>query len=212
MLSQLSIRNLAVASEIDLEFSAGMTALSGETGAGKSIILGALGLALGDRSSAQIVRHGSQRAEVNAVFDLSNLPEALAWLSQRDLDQSVECIIRRTISAEGRSRSFLNGQIVSIQDLREFSRLLIDIHSQHEHQSLMKPEIQQQLVDEFGNCTGLLNKVSADFQAWQQKSNQLQALQNRTLYAQTGYMAQQDSIPKDSATALLQPLLPRSNT
>jgi DNA repair protein RecN (Recombination protein N) len=180
MLTQLSIRNLAVASEIDLEFSEGMTALSGETGAGKSIILDALSLVLGDRSSAEIVRHNCKRAEINAIFDLRKLPQAIHWLHQRDLEQNAECIIRRTVTAEGRSRSYLNGQLVSLQDLREFSELLMDIHSQHEHQSLLKTGIQQQLVDDFGNLQQQLDIVSRCFQDWQQKTKQLQSLHSRT--------------------------------
>ncbi len=180
MLTNLSIRNLAIASELDLEFDSGMTALSGETGAGKSIILDALGLALGDRSSADIVRHGSTRAEVTAVFDLRRLGNALHWLQERELEQDSECIIRRTVTREGRSRSYINGQVVPLQDLREFSAMLMDIHSQHEHQALLRRENQQQWVDDFGRYPTLLKKVKEAFIKWQTMAQRLEQLQSQS--------------------------------
>jgi len=180
MLTQLSIRNLAVASALDLEFSDGMTALSGETGAGKSIILDALSLILGERSSAEVVRHNCKRADINAVFDLSKLAAALDWLQARDLDQHNECIIRRTVSSEGRSRSYLNGQIVSLQDLREFSRLLMEVHGQHGHQSLLRPEHQLHLVDDFGDGKQQLDQVRKSFHQWQKAAGKLDALRHRS--------------------------------
>jgi len=193
MLTQLSIRNLAVASAIDLEFADGMTALSGETGAGKSIVLDALGLALGSRTSADIVRHLCKRAEINAVFDLQELPQALSWLEDRELDQNNECIIRRTITAEGRSRSYVNGQIVPLQELRSLGALLMDIHNQHEHQSLLKPETQQQLIDNFGDCEKQRQKVCTSYKQWRAKAAQLEALlsQKEELNAKTQLLSYQ---------------------
>ena len=184
MLTHLSIRNMAIAAHLELEFAAGMTALSGETGAGKSIVLDALGLTLGDRSSADVVRHGSDRADVTAVFDLAKLPHALSWLKERELDQDCECIIRRTVTAEGRSRGYLNGQAVPMQDLREFGERLMEIHSQHEHHSLLKRETQQQLVDEFGNLTTLRSEVSQRYREWKQKSQKLEQILNQNQEAE----------------------------
>ncbi|MBU6951985.1 DNA repair protein RecN [Hahella sp. HN01] len=166
MLTHLSIRNLAIASHLELDFAEGMTAISGETGAGKSIVLDALGLTLGDRSSADIVRHGCERAEVSAVFDLRRLPEALAWLKSRELDNGAECILRRTVTNEGRSRGYLNGQPVTMQDLRELGETLMDIHSQHEHQSLLKKETHLKMVDDFGGHSQQLQQVRDHFQSW----------------------------------------------
>ncbi|OZG71687.1 DNA repair protein RecN [Hahella sp. CCB-MM4] len=178
MLTHLSIRNLAIAAHLELEFGPGMTAMSGETGAGKSIVLDALGLTLGDRSSSDVVRHGSDRADVTAVFDLANLPDAQKWLKERELDQENECIIRRTVTAEGRSRGYINGQAVPMQDLKDLGERLMEIHSQHEHHSLLKRETQQRLVDEFGNLSGLVKEVSGKYKEWKQKSDKLNALLN----------------------------------
>ncbi len=184
MLTHLSIRNMAIAAHLELEFAGGMTALSGETGAGKSIVLDALGLTLGDRSSADVVRHGSDRADITAVFDLTRLPHALNWLKERELDQENECIIRRTVTTEGRSRGYLNGQAVPMQDLREFGERLMEIHSQHEHHSLLKRETQQQLVDDYGNLAVLRNQVSHHYREWKQKSQKLTQILNQNQEAE----------------------------
>ncbi|WP_020405526.1 DNA repair protein RecN [Hahella ganghwensis] len=179
MLTHLSIRNLAIAAHLELEFGPGMTAMSGETGAGKSIVLDALGLTLGDRSSADVVRHGCDRADVTAVFDLSSLAGAQKWLQEKELDQDNECIIRRTVTAEGRSRGYINGQAVPMQELKDLGERLMEIHSQHEHHSLLKKETQQRLIDEFGNLESQVKEVSGKYRDWKQKSDKLQALLNQ---------------------------------
>ena len=155
MLTHIHVRNLAIVDEIDVELTTGMTALTGETGAGKSILVDALGLVLGDRADSAVVRHGCERAEISAGFDISDNGRATAWLTQRDLDMEGECQLRRIISREGRSRGYINGQTAPMQSLRELGELLVDIHGQHEHQSLLRSAVQQELLDAFGghqNC------------------------------------------------------------
>ncbi len=152
MLSHLSIKHLTLVDTLDLDFSTGMSVLTGETGAGKSILLGALGLAIGDRADSSLVSSGQERAEVSATFELSDADnEARLWLQDRALDDSDVCILRRVVSADGRSRAFVNGSAVNIGDLKTLGSKLINIHSQHEHQSLLKKETHRRLLDEYGD-------------------------------------------------------------
>lgn len=176
MLLQLSVRDFAIAEHIDLSFERGMTVISGETGAGKSILLDALGLTLGDRATADSVRHGADRADISAVFDISAIPEAQAWLKENDLDQGHECILRRVISADGKSRGYINGQPSPLQMLREVGEMLMDIHSQHEHQSLLKKETHRRLLDSFGHLQEQVERVQQTYREWQAKSKRLHQL------------------------------------
>ena len=155
MLMNLQVRDFAIVDRIDIEFDAGMTVLTGETGAGKSILVDALGLVLGERGSAQLVRDGAKRAEFAAEFDVSRLPSAQAWLDEQALDQDDECLLRRVINADGRSRAFINGNSVPLSQLKSLGELLLDIHGQHFHQSLGHRSVQRDLLDHFG---GLLEK------------------------------------------------------
>lgn len=161
MLTQLCIRNYAIAESLDIELDAGMTALTGETGAGKSIMLDALGLALGDRADPAIVRHGADKAEIHALFDIGQIPAASEWLQARDLLAGDDCMLRRVVTAEGRSRAYINGQPATLQDVRSLSELLIDIHSQHEHQSLLKKDYQRQLLDACANAQSTADQVAS---------------------------------------------------
>ena len=138
MLAQISISNYTIVSSLDMEFFSGMTVITGETGAGKSIMLDALGLCLGDRADSKTVRHGCDRAEIIANFDVTAIPLAIAWLKDRDLHTSNECLLRRLVTADGRSRAYINGSVSTLQDCAELGALLIDIHSQHAHQSLLQ--------------------------------------------------------------------------
>ena len=140
MLVHLSIHNYAIVEHLDLEIARGMSVITGETGAGKSIMLDALGLALGDRADSGVVRPGTDKADILATFDLVDIPEAHTWLAERDLDNEGLCILRRVITAEGRSRGYINGTPCPLGDLKALGELLIDIHSQHEHQSLLKTD------------------------------------------------------------------------
>ncbi|KXU38951.1 DNA repair protein RecN [Ventosimonas gracilis] len=176
MLLQLSIRNYALVSQLDLELAAGMTVITGETGAGKSIMLDALGLALGDRADGNAVRPGTDKADILAAFDLSQSPEAASWLSQRDLEQDGLCLLRRVVSSEGRSRGYINGTPCPLSDLKALGELLLDIHSQHEHQSLLQSETQRRLLDNFAGSTDLAKSVQRSAQQCQQLRSQLNRL------------------------------------
>ena len=150
MLTSLQVRNFAIVDRIDIELEPGMTVLTGETGAGKSILVDALGLVLGDRGSAQLVRDGAPRAEFAATFDIAGLPAVRAWLEEQALDLDYECLLRRVINADGRSRAFVNGNAVPLSQLKSLGELLVDIHGQHFHQSLARRDVQRELVDHFG--------------------------------------------------------------
>ena len=178
MLNHLSIKNFAIASEIEIDLNAGMTVLTGETGAGKSILLGALGLALGDRADSGMVRHGEKKAEICASFDVKDIPTAQAWLEEHDLDSDNECILRRVITAEGRSKAYINGQPSPLSDIKALGEQMIDIHSQHEHQSLLVKEKHRNLLDDYAGHDTLAKEVKERFQAWQAKSKHFEMLIN----------------------------------
>lgn len=167
MLQHLLIRNIAIADNIDIDWEPGMTSISGETGAGKSILLNSLNLALGDRADSQIVRHGEKRAEVVATFNVERIPAACRWLNDRDLDNGFECILRRTVTSEGRSRAFINGQPVPLAELKKLGELLLELHSQHAHQSLLRSETHLRLLDEYADLGDLTLSVNEAWASWQ---------------------------------------------
>ncbi len=153
MLKSLHIKNLAIIDEATLDFAAGFSVLTGETGAGKSILLDALGLVLGTRADLALVRQGCDKAEISAEFDLADAPSARTWLDEQelsDVDEPAHCLIRRVVTAEGRTKAFINGQAANTVALRELGEHLVDLFGQHESQTLLKPEVQRQLLDEFG--------------------------------------------------------------
>jgi DNA repair protein RecN (Recombination protein N) len=174
MLVHLSVHNYAIVEHLDLELDAGMSVISGETGAGKSIMLDALGLTLGDRADSGVVRPGADKADILASFDLHDIPEARAWLAARDLDNEGPCILRRVITAEGRSRGYINGAPCPQGDLKALGELLIDIHSQHEHQSLLKADTHRRLLDEYAGSQELARQVQLGAQRWKQTRNELE--------------------------------------
>ncbi len=150
MLTHLEVRDLAIVERVSLELAPGMTVLTGETGAGKSILLDALGLVLGDRAGGGIVRPGSERAEIIAVFETRGLPAVEARLAELDLDEpDGTCILRRTVGLDGRSRAFVNGRPQPVQGLREIGERLVDIHGQHAHQALLRRDAQREVLDHF---------------------------------------------------------------
>lgn len=166
MLTHIHIWNFAIVESLDLELEAGLTVLTGETGAGKSILLDALNLALGDRADTGVIRHGADKAEISVTFRTHNVPEAEAWLQERELDSAEECIIRRTISTSGPSKAFVNGKPTPIQSLRELGEMLVDLHGQHEHQSLLRRDAQRQLLDDYAGHTPLLTELGNAYQQW----------------------------------------------
>ena len=176
MLTHLAIRNFTIAEQVDLEFHPGMTVITGETGAGKSISLDALSLALGDRAERDIVRHGADRADISAGFDISQHARARHWLQARELDSDDECLLRRVITTEGRSKAFINGQPVTLADLRALGEMLIDIHSQHEHQSLLLKETHRRLLDAFAGASDAAQKTKQAFDAWNDTAHMLATL------------------------------------
>jgi DNA repair protein RecN (Recombination protein N) len=168
MLNLIRIKNYAVIDEVEVEFDSGFTVMTGETGAGKSILVDALGLVLGDRADASAVRHGTDKAEISVLFDCPPEHPALEWLSEHGLDDELSCSLRRVISAEGRSRAFVNNHPVTLQDLRTLGSQLVDIHGQHAHQSLLHAREQRRLVDSSGGLTELANQVATLFASWRE--------------------------------------------
>lgn len=179
MLLELSIKNLALIEQLTLSFKAGFTTLTGETGAGKSILLDGLGLSLGERANTSLVRHGTSRADVSADFEISNLPLVQDWLIQNELDDDNQCLLRRTLTAEGRSKAYINSLPVSVGQLKTLSHLLIDIHGQHEHQTLLRNEKQRALLDAYAQHDDLISQVEQQFNHWRKLSQQLNALQEK---------------------------------
>jgi len=177
MLIQLHITNFTIIEKLDLTLNSGMTVLTGETGAGKSIIIDALGLILGGRSDASLVRHGAERCDISATFSLESETVAQQWLRKQELDNDHECIVRRTLNQDGKSRAYINGQPVTLQQLKDLGSRLISIHGQHEHQSLQKQERQRQLLDAFAGLGAELAELKLVYQQWHTKQRQLDELQ-----------------------------------
>jgi DNA repair protein RecN (Recombination protein N) len=176
MLTQLAVQNYSLVENLNLEFSAGMTVITGETGAGKSVMLNALGLALGERADGKTVRKGATRADIQACFDTREIPAAENWLEARDLQEGGECILRRVITGEGRSRAWINGRPVPLQDIKSLGGLLIDIHNQHAHQSLLNKNSHLNLLDSFAGHDRQVEKVRACHQRWKDVSLRLEEL------------------------------------
>lgn len=166
MLTQLTVSNYAIAERVELQFNQGMTALTGETGAGKSIVLDALSLAMGGRADAGAVRHGAKRADITATFDVSQIGEAQQWLEENELDDENDCILRRVISKDGRSRAYINGQPCPLAHLKDLGSTLMDIHSQHQHQSLLRKDTHRRLLDEFAGAEALAEQTRLAWKAW----------------------------------------------
>lgn len=173
MLVHLAVNNYAIVDHLELELGGGMTAVTGETGAGKSIMLDALALTLGDRADSGAVRPGADKADLLATFDISDIPEARQWLEERDLSSDDQVILRRVVTAEGRSRGYINGSPCPQQDLKALGEMLIDIHSQHEHQSLLKPDTQRRMLDAFAGAGELARQVQLAAQRCRQTEQAL---------------------------------------
>ena len=176
MLTYIHIWNFAVVEKLDVEINNGLTIVSGETGAGKSIMLDALGLSLGDRADSSIVRHGCDKAEISVTFSTVDTPDAENWLVEHEMNSENECIIRRSINANGSSKAFINGIPSPIKLLRELGEKLVDLHGQHEHQSLLKNDLQRLLLDDYAKNQSLLEKVKHHYLQWQQLNTEFERL------------------------------------
>ena len=190
MLNHLSIRNFTLVDQLDLDFRPGMTVITGETGAGKSILLDALSQSLGSRADGQKVRGGTKRADIHASFDIRRIGSAQNWLEAQELlqeDSPEECLLRRVITAEGRSKAFINGRPVTLQQLRELGEQLIDLHSQHEHQSLLRKETHRQLLDDYADQNDLAGQVRRAFRLWQSRSADYRELRDNAEEASARY-------------------------
>ncbi|WP_342607405.1 DNA repair protein RecN [Vibrio tritonius] len=180
MLAHLSVNNFAIVKSLQLELASGMTTITGETGAGKSIAIDALSLCLGGRAEASIVRQGESKTEVCATFILDNNVNATRWLEDNELLDGKDCILRRIITKEGRSRAFINGSPVPLSQLKSLGQLLINIHGQHAHQQLMKNDYQLTMLDQYAGHTELLKKTRLAYQDWRQANNQLKQLKENS--------------------------------
>ncbi|MBF7072528.1 DNA repair protein RecN [Glaciecola sp. MH2013] len=180
MLVHISVKNFAVVKQLQVDLVEGMTAITGETGAGKSIAIDALSLCLGDRADAASVRKGAEKAEIVAHFDVSHLKLAKSWLEENELEQEDnkdECFIRRLISQEGRSKAFINGVAVSLNQLKALGQYLVSIHGQNAHHQLLKTDNQRRLVDIFAEHSSLIDAVASACKALKEKQSQLSELQ-----------------------------------
>lgn len=172
MLESITINNFTIIDHTHIDFDSGMTALTGETGAGKSILLDAIKLVLGDRADSESVKSGCDKADVSVSFNISRLAEALDWLNEHELSEDTECLLRRVVQVNGRSKAFINGCPVPLNQLRQLGEMLVDLHGQHDHQSLQKPAVQLQLLDASLKDPSLLETTRQKYQQWKQTLQQ----------------------------------------
>jgi DNA repair protein RecN (Recombination protein N) len=180
MLQHISISNFAIIANLELELKPQMTVITGETGAGKSIVIDALDIALGDRADPQFIRQDCKSSEISIIFDITHNIAAKHWLVEHALESDNECVFRRIFNREGRSRHFVNGHAVTLQQLRELGLLLVHIHAQHQHQALLKRDQQRQILDNHPQHADLLKKIQLLYQQWQTLKQQKQQLQKMT--------------------------------
>jgi len=201
MLLHLSIRNYLLVEQVDLDFAPGLTVLTGETGAGKSILIDALALALGERAEASVVRRNAARAEISAEFHIAHFPELQTWLDDTGIDHEDDVLImRRTIDASGRSRAFINATPVTLLQLKSAAEYLLDIHGQHAYHALLRRPMQRQILDSYASANVLVTEVSVAWHAWQ-------AAMQRRQHAQTSGQARQiEREGLEAAVATLQQL------
>ena len=177
MLNRINIQDLVIVRTLDLDLVQGMTALTGETGAGKSILIDALGLALGDKADNNMIRSGASKAEISVNFEIAPDSAIAAWLEQHDLASDGECLLRRVLVRDGRSRAYINGTPTPLALLKELGEMLVDIHGQHAHQSLLQPAAQRQLLDEYAGLRKTARNLALLFQTWRSASDEYEALQ-----------------------------------
>ena len=180
LLLSININNYTLVESLEIEFKKGTTAITGETGAGKSLVLDALGMALGDRADTDTIRHGKARAEITATFDINNIEDAKKWLHDNDFNNDENCILRRIYTTEGRSKGYINGQPSTMSQLQELGDMLTDIHSQHEHQSLLRKDTHRRLLDEYAKVEDLTKQVASHYVSWHKTNNDLSDLLKRS--------------------------------
>jgi DNA repair protein RecN (Recombination protein N) len=180
MLAQLVIRDFAIVRDLELALEPGFSVLTGETGAGKSILIDALALALGERADSSVIRHGASRAEVNASFALKASADAARWLKAQDLFDDQECVVRRVVEADKPSRAYINGRPVPVQMLRELGELLVDLHGQHEHQSLLRREAQRQVLDDYAGLADTVDRLAEQYRALHDLEERYTTLRNES--------------------------------
>ena len=177
MLTHLSLKNFAIVETLELELSNGMTVLTGETGAGKSIIIDALDLVLGGRANLNVIRHGETKADIAAIFQIKKIPMAQAWLIDNEFDlNNDEILLRRILTTEGRSRHTVNGQACTQQQVRQLGELLLNIHGQHEHQNLVKRDKQRDMLDIYAHHEDLVAQVKTAYSKWYKVKDTLNQL------------------------------------
>lgn len=179
MLTRLAIADFAVVRSAALDFGPGMTVISGETGAGKSLLVDALGFICGQRADAGVVRHGADRAELSAEFDLVDAPAARDWLADAEMDEGTACHLRRVLRADGGSKAWINGRLASVSQLAELAALLVEIHGQHAQQALLARASQLALLDAYGRHAPLLQEVAASAARWHALNDELAELTGR---------------------------------
>jgi len=178
MLESIQIKNFAIIDSLQLEFESGLTALTGETGAGKSILLDAIKLVAGDRAESDSIRDGADKAEISVCFSVDDSTPAHDWLLESEMSADGECVIRRVLFANGRSKAFINGYNATLTQLRSLCDLLVDIHGQHEHQSLQKSQIQRQLLDAFIGDSKIIDEVKQKHLLYREVHQRLQQAQS----------------------------------
>ena len=200
MLRNISLRDFILVEQLDVDFRPGLTVLTGETGAGKSLLVDALALALGARGEAGMIRQGAERAEISAEFDVARQPECRAWLDEAGLAaEPGECLLRRVIDAGGRSRAYINGSAVTLTQLKQIGDLLVDIHGQHAHHALLRAEVQRNLLDSYGGAEAAVQQVGQSWRTWK-------AARSRLEDAHT--LGRERAMEREALTAALADLLP----
>src|SRR3569623_1989472 len=181
MLSHLSIRNYLLVESVELDFASGLTVLTGETGAGKSILVDALALALGDRAEGGVVRSGAPRAAISAEFAIAGLPALAAWLADSGFtSEAGTLLLRRVNETGGRTRAFINGSAAPLSQLKEAAEYLLDIHGQHAHHALLRPQAQREVLDAYAGAQSLAAAVNAAWHAWQASRQRRQDAETRS--------------------------------